>query len=321
MVENKIFLDTDTISLNENFSTTKLITREKPEIKNYPEDRLTSVLFLPESKGRQGEGGLRTKAYYKKSYDNKPLISIVTVVYNGKKYLEQTINSILDQTYDNVEYIVIDGGSTDGTLEIIQKYDRQIDYWISESDDGIYDAMNKGAGLAIGEYISFLNADDWYLGDSIELIAKNSLKDHPGYLYGDVNLYDDNKVMGQHRANLKRYKKHTPIGHQALFVQTKYLRQMPFSNKYKIIADYDFMIKLIKLNISYIQLDRPLVNFRIAGISSVMGYDKERFQLQYHHFGLLAAMYGYVLETDTPIISHIINKLVKIKHIIEKWNK
>lgn len=126
-----------------------------------------TIVLLPEGIERQGEGGLRAQGKIKKSYKDKPLISIITVVYNGEAYLEQTIQSVINQSYDNVEYIVIDGGSNDGTLDIIKKYEQQIDYWVSERDNGIYSAFNKGVRVAQGEWISFLGADDTYLEDAI----------------------------------------------------------------------------------------------------------------------------------------------------------
>ena len=114
---------TDILSLDEGYSTTRLLTQEKPQIINTPEDKFETVLFLPEGENRKGEGGLRTKGYFKKSFDDKPLISIITVVFNGEKYLEETIQSVINQTYSNVEYIIIDGGSSDGTIDIIKKYE------------------------------------------------------------------------------------------------------------------------------------------------------------------------------------------------------
>ena len=98
---------------------------------------------------------------------NKPLVSIVTVVYNGENFLEETIKSVINQTYENIEYIIIDGGSTDGTVDIIKKYEDKINYWVSEKDAGIYDAMNKGIEAFKGDYINFLNAGDSYVNNEV----------------------------------------------------------------------------------------------------------------------------------------------------------
>ena len=103
-----------------------MLTQKKPETVNNPVDKLETVLFSPMGENRKGEGGLRTKGYFKKSYEERPLISIITVVHNGEKYLEDTIQSVINQTYSNIEYILIDGGSTDGILNIMRKYEDKI---------------------------------------------------------------------------------------------------------------------------------------------------------------------------------------------------
>ena len=115
------------------------------------------------------QGGKRLNNGY---VNSKPLFSIITVVYNNEKYLEETIKSVVNQKFQNFEYIIIDGGSSDKTLDIIKRYDSQIDYWISEKDKGIYDAFNKGMSLAKGDFIGIVNSDDTYFDNALEIIAK-----------------------------------------------------------------------------------------------------------------------------------------------------
>lgn len=124
-------------------------------------------MLYPATEGRLGEGGLRVHGHYKHSKENRPLVSIITVVFNGSQYLEQTIQSVLNQDYNNIEFIIIDGASTDGTLEIIRKYDHVIDYWISEPDKGISDAFNKGVILSSGDYLNFQGAGDFLVSNDV----------------------------------------------------------------------------------------------------------------------------------------------------------
>ncbi|MCI5150423.1 MAG: glycosyltransferase [Candidatus Electrothrix sp. MAN1_4] len=153
------------IELNPEYSTTRLVTRDVPIIEEPPDATFKTVLSLPEGEGRQGEGGLRTQGYFKRSLRDKPLITVITVVFNGAQHLEETILSVIGQTYDNVEYIIIDGGSTDGTLDIIRQYEHAVDYWVSEKDEGIYDAMNKGIRLFNGNWINFMNSGDLFFSE------------------------------------------------------------------------------------------------------------------------------------------------------------
>ena len=119
------------------------------------------------SKSLNKSGGIRSSGKLKATSPGAPLISIITAVLNGDKTLERTIQSVIDQDYKNIEYIIIDGGSTDGTLDIIKKYDHAIDYWMSEPDEGIYDAFNKGIQISSGEWIYFLGADDYFVDQNV----------------------------------------------------------------------------------------------------------------------------------------------------------
>src|SRR5690554_1584625 len=165
------------------YSTTRRLTSEKPACFDTPVDGMQTLLKTPDSEQKIAEGGLRLQGLYKTSSEDKPLITVVTVVYNGAEFLEDTIKSVIEQTYDNVEYIIVDGGSIDGTLEIIKKYGHAIDYWVSEPDKGIYDAMNKGINLMCGGWVVFLNADDYFVSNDV--ISKINFKDFE-FIYGNI---------------------------------------------------------------------------------------------------------------------------------------
>lgn len=300
-----------TIPLNPIYSTLRHLTKDKPTLEQKKENVLNPRLFLPPNPKRKSEGGLRTKGFFKRSYENKPLISVVTVVYNGKAHLEQTILSVLEQEYDNVEYIIIDGGSTDGTLGIIKKYEEAIDYWVSEPDGGIYDAMNKGISLSTGEYIAFLNADDWYPVDSLKMVAEAALEEDVDYIYGDMDLYDEKGFVKKRKP--MHYKYGTPYGHQAFFVKTGIARIYPFDTSFKIASDYDFMLKVIEKKYSYKHIDKSLANFRIIGISSNLNFELENFKIFKKHFGFIAAIVFYIRNTRNPFVYGLVKRLLNVK--------
>lgn len=271
---------TNTICLDEKYSTTKLVTKEKPEIVNNPDDKFESVLFLPEGEERKGESGLRTKGYFKKSYEDKPLISIVTVVFNGEHFLEETIQSVLNQTYDNVEYIIIDGGSTDGTVDIIKKYEDKLDYWVSERDSGIYDAMNKGIKQASGEIIGLINADDYYTKDTLQIVKKEFEKDID-ILYSDFNFLDEDKIIRK-KANHKLLSITMSVFHPSVFIRKCiYKKYGYFDSSLKISADYKLLYKLHKNSLKFKKVDTLLAVMRVGGVStnSSVAID-ETFEIQ-----------------------------------------
>ena len=154
-------------------------TKNIPELNNISDDKFRTLLYLPidNKLQRYGEGGLRKKGIYKINEPNKPVISIVTVNLNND--IESTILSVLDQKYENIEFIIKDGGSSKKTLEILKNYDDKIDYWVSEKDNGIWDGTNKGITLATGNYIGQLNSGDLInlgaIDYILELIYKQDL--------------------------------------------------------------------------------------------------------------------------------------------------
>lgn len=176
-----------------------------------------------------------------------PKITVVTVTYNAEKCLEETIQSIINQTYPNIEYIVIDGGSKDGTIDIIKKYAAHIDYWVSEPDKGVYDAMNKGIDKATGKWINFMNAGDYYYSNTVllNLFNKNIPEDVMVY-YGDtIKRYDFGDIL------LSKNKKRNndpimPFCHQSVFVKIEILQKYKFDIQYQILADRDLFYRIKK---------------------------------------------------------------------------
>lgn len=163
-----------------------------------------------------------------------PLISVITVVYNGAATLERTILSILEQTYPHVEYIIIDGGSTDGSLDIIKKYSEHIAYWVSEPDEGIYDAMNKGVQRASGEWILFMGADDILYNVLHTIVPELTNKDT--IYYGDVHFGSTAKV---YNGRYNKYKLSIAnICHQSIFYPARVFQIYKYDLNYPVYADY-----------------------------------------------------------------------------------
>lgn len=170
-----------------------------------------------------------------------PVVSVITVVFNGAEKLEETIKSVLNQTYGNVEYIIMDGGSKDGTVDIIKKYEHQLAYWISAPDKGIYDAMNKAIDKATGEWINFMNCGDRFASpDVLELFAKEYDAD---ILYGDAVIQYTNFDATFRKHPLHTMWKHSPFCHQACFVKTSLMKEYKYNLKYKIGADHDIFYR------------------------------------------------------------------------------
>lgn len=220
------------------------------------------------------EGGPRTRGKCKKSTPEMPLISVITVVLNGEKHLEQTILSVLNQTYNNIEYIIIDGGSTDKTLDILKKYEDRIDYWVSEPDKGISDAFNKGLKLASGDIIAVLNSDDYYAHNNaihhvVEIfVSKPDIK----MIYGKVRCVEQETgktlVMYGEPFSLKKMRKGIITPHPALFAKREVYETVgPFSLDYKVCMDYDFFLRATHLYEPYF-IDEVLTIMRWGGFST-----------------------------------------------------
>ncbi len=199
-----------------------------------------------------------------------PLISVITVVFNGEKYLEQTIQSVINQTYPNVEYIIIDGGSTDGTLDIIRKYEHAIDYWVSEKDRGIYDAMNKGVRLSSGEWIGILGSDDFYEPNSLNDFMINSKDVDAMIVYGNSKVFKNNKLLyvRETNANIQKIKKDFIFFHPDSLVNRKVYKEIGlYDYTFKIAGDYDFFLRVYSKKFEFKKINSIVLNYRIGGAS------------------------------------------------------
>lgn len=258
------------ICVDQRYSTTRQLTHEVPVVENKPEDKFESVLFLPVGEGRQGEGGVRTQGYFKTNQAKKPLITVVTAVYNGERFLEETIQSVINQTYDNVEYIVIDGGSTDRTLDIIRKYEHAIDYWVSEKDTGIYDAWNKGVSLSRGDWISFLGADDFYIENALTLYAiQISKSDEVDFISSKIDLVAHEKVVRTigGKWSWLQFKRNMNVAHVgSLHRRSLFCDNGLYDLGLKIIADYELLLRVgPELKAEFI--NNITARMRVGGVS------------------------------------------------------
>ncbi|OGC08487.1 hypothetical protein A2230_08200 [candidate division WOR-1 bacterium RIFOXYA2_FULL_36_21] len=188
-----------------------------------------------------------------KRIDKPPFVSIITVVLNGEKYFEETIQSVINQNYPNIEYIIIDGGSTDSTLDIIKKYEKNIDYWVSEPDHGLYDAINKGISVAKGEIIASLHSDDLYFYNNVvKRVVDEFMKDNELYwVYGDFCSIDENsKIKNIYRIpnynwKMLLFSNYCYIPHPTTFFRKEVFNQVGhLDDRYKLSADYDFFLRL-----------------------------------------------------------------------------
>jgi glycosyltransferase involved in cell wall biosynthesis len=228
---------------------------------------------------------------------NKPLISIITVVYNGEKYLEETIKSVINQTYTNIEYIIIDGDSTDGTVDIIKKYEDKIDYWISEKDDGIYDAMNKGIDVVSGNFINFMNAGDKFYNNNIlkSVFENDSYKDID-FIYGnlEINHIDFKKI--KKTLSLTNLWKGMQFSHQSVFINSDFHRLNKYNLKYKIASDFNLFYNAYTDSYKFFYIDKIISTTLVGGLSDTSHLEvlKENFKIAYNNKFKFYIYYGFM---------------------------
>jgi glycosyltransferase involved in cell wall biosynthesis len=210
---------------------------------------------------------------------NNPLISIITPVFNGENTIEQTILSVINQTYKNIEYIIIDGGSTDKTIDIIKKYEDKIDYWVSEKDLGLYYAMDKGIRLSNGSIIGNINSDDYYHDEFVFEKVVMLFNEHPEIevLHGDLKVVDkNNELLKIRKGNHHILNKGMTINHPTVFMKKEvYLNSGGYDLTLKIASDAELMMRLKKINFIFFNCNFVVSVFTKGGISDRYSIQKK----------------------------------------------
>jgi len=245
----------------------------------------------------------------------QPKVSIITVCLNSEKFLEDTIRSVREQTYKNIEYIVIDGGSTDRTTELIKRYKEDIDYWISEPDKGIYDAFNKGVTASTGEIIGFLNSQDYYLNSNVIQKVVNVFinNQEAKIIYGKTYYVpiDSSEIVGVMGEEFteEKMRKRNIMPHQSVFAKRKVFERFGlFQSNYKFVMDYEYLLRATKVYPPFF-LDEGLAVMRLGGISDINKFAvcTELFKAQIANgvpfiSSLRTLLYHYVTSTASKLL-------------------
>lgn len=228
-----------------------------------------------------------------------PKFSIITVTYNAGAVLEDTIQSVITQTYRNVEYIIVDGGSKDHTLDIINRYREHIHTLVSEPDKGLYDAMNKGIRLATGDYLCFLNAgDELHEDDTLQLMVHSITgTELPDVLYGETAIVDEEghflrmrRLSAPEDLNWKSFKDGMLVCHQAFFPRRELAE--PYDLRYRFSADFDWCIRIMKKSHTLHNTHLTLIDYLNEGMTTRNHRASlyERFRIMCRHYGYLSTL-------------------------------
>lgn len=231
----------------------------------------------------------------------QPKLTVITIVYNNVHDIERTVLSVLNQSYENIEYLLIDGASNDGTLEILKQYEGRIGRLVSERDKGIYDAMNKGLSLATGDYVLFMNSgDEIYASDTVEKIF--ATQPDADIYYGETEMFDENwNSLGQRRHRTpehftwRDFKFGMSISHQAIYIRRALTE--PYDLNYQLSSDIDWIIKAAKKAKNIVNVRMYVAKYLMGGMSKKKHRQSlaERFHIFSKHYGLIPTIFNHVL--------------------------
>ncbi|MCB0207751.1 MAG: glycosyltransferase [Anaerolineae bacterium] len=233
--------------------------------------------------------------------ENPPKISVITVTYNRLSDLHKTFHNVLSQSYFNVEYIIIDGSSKDGTLDFLHKNSDKISFWVSEPDNGIYDAMNKGASLASGDWIIYMNSGDTFFSENTLSEVVSYLNDQADIVYGGVEAIIEDKyqrrVLRQEPLALSELWRNMPTCHQSIFVRRELQVQFPFDTSFIWCADHDFIVKLYLKRFRFQVIPVVISKFdATGGHRDILIHTKERWRISKNLAGYIKRNTYFVRE-------------------------
>lgn len=248
-------------------------------------------------------------------------ISVITITYNNVDGLRRTIASVVSQTYSDYEYVIIDGGSTDGSVEVIREYKDKITYWVSEKDGGIYNAMNKGVAVANGDYCIFMNSGDCFYNNTVldDIIKQNPKED---IFVGIVIASDTKRVVSPTpMRDISLYHLYSgAIPHQGAFIKTSLLRELPYDETMKISADWKFFVQAVILrNCSLRYIEQVIAVYDMTGISTMHGdkmlEEKKQYLSEILPVRILA---DYKHMKDSECLTQTITPMLRKRYSIDR---
>lgn len=253
-------------------------------------------------------------------------ISIITINYNNAKGLEKTIASVANQTFKEFEYIIIDGGSTDESVEIIKKYENHINYWVSEPDEGIYPAMNKGLAKASGKYCLFLNSgDSLYAENTLALLDERSCLGKEDIIYGDVYMENKDAPFIKSFPEFSLYTaSYSPMPHQSSLISSQLLKELNgYDTSFKLLADRVFFIEAYLKNAKFRKLNLCVSKYDMTGISSteLSLFKQEEHRIRTEKFSFLAKEFEFFEDYHYYRNSRLFSVIKKFKIFINGLSK
>lgn len=237
---------------------------------------------------------------------SKVKVSVITVAYNSEKTIAKTIEAMLNQTYNNIEYLIIDGASTDSTLKIAQSYQRKFDEKgieykvVSEPDRGMYDALNKGVKLATGDIIGQINSDDWYENNAVERVAETFEETDFDVFWADLRIIKPTGNIIKHAKN-SRFASSRYWNHPTTFIRAEIYKKNPYA-LLSMYDDYDLFLRLRNQNVKIVTLNEVLADFNFGGMSTQKNWNDTKKRIRLKCMNYKRNGYGVLYYADSVLV-------------------